>query len=87
MRYTHHAIDRLGNWDIKGPITLDDAVIVELEVEDKEATKLVVRKSYNDKSDIVLVLKPIDIGYLVITVWLNSKLDTHATLRAERFAA
>jgi hypothetical protein len=91
--YTRHAMkeclqDKLGQ--IGRPpclIDISKATIIEAEVTDEiEVTKLVIRLSYDNTRDIILVLRNFfDGAATVITLWTNSIKDTHNTLDRSKY--
>lgn len=90
LSYTAHAIDRerrlgKGRKPLPKYINLNLAELVELEVKKRAPYKAVFRMSYDNKSDIALVIKLKNMT--VITLWLNSRDDDHETLNREKYAA
>ena len=61
--------------------------VVEAELSDGVVTKIVVRKSYGLSHDICYVLRwdMQKSRLILITVWLNAKLDDHSTLDASKY--
>jgi hypothetical protein len=88
--FTKHASQRAIEKAILAPqsIEIQTGEVVEAELEGSRITKLVVRRAMNKDKDLVLVLVPKDVNtWMVVTCWLNSKDDTHKTLRKERISA
>lgn len=88
--FTKHASERAIEKAILAPQSIEIAAgeVVEAELEGSRITKLVVRRAMNQDKDLVLVLVPKDKEtWMVVTCWLNSKDDTHKTLRKERISA
>lgn len=88
--YSQHAIraslsDRYGEIRILKSITADRFDVVEVETHNGRTVKYVLRGSYNDEFDIVLVIMPATPGGFVKTVWLNRKSDRHSTLDRSRY--
>lgn len=89
VRYARHAedaakADRYGDLSryLRSYIDLDDAEIVEVEVQNGEVTKRVVRCQVTE--DLVLVLV-IGLEGLVRTVWGNLVADKHRSLDRSKF--
>ncbi len=88
LNYSLHALDSAYNdrYDI---IKLEEcynfskAEIVEVEVKNGVAIKVVARFDYNDKYDLTIVVVPQT--KIVKTVWLNRKDDIHNTLDATKY--
>lgn len=87
LRYTKHALesaqmDQYG--DIKLPRSINPSLcqVVEVEMQNNMAVKLLLRMPYNLAYDLCMVINP---DGSVRTVWLNSKRDKHSTLRAEKY--
>lgn len=63
-----------------------EIVEVELDDESNAVSKVVIRRPYDDKRDVVLVLIPYDDGTAIVkTVWCNLKNDNHMTLNLTRY--
>jgi hypothetical protein len=60
-----------------------DPHIFEIETERKKATKVVIRKHYDETRDIVLVVKPYQ--QVIVTAWTNKKEDHHDTLDKSQY--
>lgn len=91
LEYTGHA-KRAANDDRYGVITLPVALdtsaakVIEVEVDGNAVTKVLYRVSYDHKHDLCLAVIPRRYGaWLVKTVWLNRKDDTHRTLDEKRY--
>ena len=86
---TRHAKERAASKGVQLPDTLTIAagMVVELERDFGNLTKLVVRFPLDSKRDMVLVLVPADSSWLVVTAWTNTKADTHRTLNKARLSA
>lgn len=89
LRYTYHALnaaetDKYGEIILPDSLNLTQAEVVEMEVVRGKPYKIVARAKYSHEYDLVFVIL-VD-TLLVKTVWLNSKRDSHKTLRnPERF--
>lgn len=89
VTYTRHAKDRA----LTKGVTLSKSIyisagdVVELELDGRRLTKLVVRQSMTERVDRVLVLMPNGEGWTCVTVWTNHKNDNHATLNRTRLSA
>ena len=89
VTYTRHAKDRA----LTKGVTLSKSIyisagdVVELELDGRRLTKLVVRQSMDAHLDRVLVLVPNGEGWTCVTAWTNKKTDTHATLDRARISA
>ena len=89
LRYSQHAIDasrddQYGAMRLPRRIDVRKGEMIEIEVTGRLITKMVVRFSYNEELDIVMVVNPSD-GF-VRTVWFNKKTDKHATLNRAKYA-
>lgn len=87
-RYSRHAQDaasndRYGKLDLPKVLSTQDSELIELEVVNGKAHKALLRKSYDSKRDLCVVVL-IETG-LVKTVWCNLKSDLHKTLKVERY--
>lgn len=89
VTYTRHAKERaLGKGvTLSKSIYISAGDIVELELDGRRLTKLVVRQAMNASVDRVMVLVPNGDGWTCVTVWTNHKNDTHATLNRARISA
>lgn len=93
LAYTRHALTEAVN-DKLGALThaprsvkFQTYEIVEAELTDGEVTKLVVRLSYDERRDLILVLRHFDDGAAtVVTVWTNAIGDKHKTLNRKNYA-
>lgn len=82
LNYSWHALKRSSEKNIRlKPSLVVKGNVVETESINNRTIKLVVRTTYNDTHDLVLVVLP---GGFVKTVWLNHKKDTHKTLNKQR---
>ena len=60
--------------------------IIEVQVWNGRIVKAVVRTTYNDIHDLILVIVPEDIDKAFVkTCWLNRKDDTHCTLDRSKY--
>lgn len=78
--------DRFGQIPAIQSVTLGRFKVVEIEVQNRRVIKWVFRGQLSGELDIVLVLIPQPGRWLVKTVWLNEKTDTHRTLDKKRYA-
>lgn len=88
LNYSYHSLkaslsDRYGKIDLPENITIRRNEIIELETLNDKLNKLVLRTSYNDNFDLIIVL--LIQGSKVKTVWLNEKSDSHTTLDASKY--
>lgn len=86
--YSKHAkaVSQARGIRILGSITTARFEIVEVETKGHSAVKFVLRGNYNETHDIVVVLIPQHTGdWLVKTVWLNRRGDSHNTLNRSRY--
>lgn len=86
--YSKHALDeansdRYGQVDLPDTITFQLGDVIEIEVDNKQVIKMVVRVSYDDEKDLVLAIIPQN--GLVKTVWFNTRGDKHRTLDKWRY--
>lgn len=96
LHYSEHAkkaaqSDRYGFINLETVIKTEGAKVIEVETDDrtKQPIKVVIRKNYDQYNDICIVIllnKAVSGGFLVKTVWLNSKFDAHKTLDHARYA-
>lgn len=90
LRMTRHASLRSLEKNILVPPSLEITAgeVVELEIVQGQATKLVVRRAVSNTKHLVLVLVPgQDETWTVVTCWLNAAGDNHATLNKSRLSA
>ena len=88
LNYSHHAQtasydDRYGQMSLPTTLDVNDAQLIEIEVEDNEVVKGVYRTSYNTDLDLIIVMIPQ--RSFVKTVWFNKTTDTHKTLQAWKY--
>jgi hypothetical protein len=81
--------DRYGN--IAPPLgaSITPENLFEVEMIGNEVTKLAIRRLYNKKIDISIVMMPLHDSPLcafVKTIWLNRASDTHSTLDKSKYA-
>lgn len=99
LAYTRHALqealsDKLGTLThAPRSIRFTDADVIEIEREEItghpyfRTSKIVVRVPYDERRDLVLVLRKfIDGAAIVITLWTNNVGDTHSTLDRKKYA-
>ncbi len=92
LLYSKHAqgafADKYGEIVPPANMCFAEAAIVEVTEFNGVIDKLVLRKQYDEKTDLVLVLLPCTTKekWFVKTVWLNEHGDDHATLNTNRFA-
>lgn len=84
--YSQHAqeaakSDRYGLINLPVSVVFSGSDIIECEVIDNTLNKIIVRVSYDNKNDIILVMLIKSDSLFVKTVWLNSKSDNHRTLK------
>lgn len=60
-------------------------VVVEVELEDGNITKAVIRNDFNDKDDLITVVRFLPDGLLFVTSWLNRKSNNHEMLDTTRY--
>ncbi len=89
LRYGTHAQkaaqdDRYGKMNLPHRIDVRTGETIEIGVVNKTVTKMVIRFSYDDKLDMVMVIMPE--SSFVKTVWFNEKTDKHHTLNRSRYA-
>lgn len=88
LRYSPHALeeassDRYGNLDLPKSIGTHEAEVIEVEVRNGKPFKALLRKPYDDRRDICLVVL-LDRG-IVKTVWCNLRNDNHHTLDTSKY--
>jgi hypothetical protein len=93
MAYTRHAMneaahDKLGALShAPRSVCFRPQDVIEVEMADCELTKLVVRIPYDNRRDLILVLRNLyDGAATVITLWTNEITDTHGTLDRSKYA-
>ena len=92
LTYSNHAkkefADKYGQIVPPDSLNFGTAEVVEVTVFGTTIDKLVLRSSYDEKTDVIFVCIPCDNKkrWFVKTVWLNTKDDTHKTLDVNRFA-
>lgn len=89
LRYSRHALeaakdDRYGQIDLPKVFDSRQAELIEAKYQDDRLWRTLWRQPYSDTYDLNLVIEP-DTSR-VITVWLNSKDDTHDTLDEGQYA-
>ena len=88
LSYSYHAKnasydDRYGHMSLPNTLNVDNAKLIEIEVENNEVVKGVYRTSYSDDLDLIIVMIPQT--SFVKTVWFNKTTDTHTTLQAWKY--
>lgn len=78
--------DRYGDIKLPNVLNTNNAECIEAHIEDTEVLKLVYRVAYDDLKDLVLAVIPKNGRFIIKTVWLNLKSDTHKTLNRGRYA-
>lgn len=76
--------DRYGEIRLPHRIDVRKGQTIEIGVTGKEVTKMVLRFSYDETRDIIIVLMPKT--HFVKTVWFNLKTDQHKTLDHSKYA-
>ena len=89
LTYSNHAKrasydDRYGQMSLPDTLDIDNAKLIEIEVENNEVTKGVYRTKYDDDLDLIVVMIPHK--SFVKTVWFNKNTDTHNTLQAWKYS-
>lgn len=74
--------DRNGMIILPKEISFSGSDIIEIEVENKQVVKYVIRLAYSNTCDLILVFL---VTGLVKTVWLNCKSDNHSTLDKNKY--
>lgn len=90
--YTNHALHKARRnkhgrlIHLKNSIDLAQCDIIEIDVKNSVCTKILAKKNYNDRFNLILVLKPVkdSSALVVVTVWLNHINDNHSTLNKNR---
>ena len=87
VKWTQHATIKaqLFNIPLCNEVVYSGKDIIEAEVHHGHLTKIMIRKRYDAKYDLCLVLRAIMQGIIVVTVWLNDKNDMHCTLDDSRY--
>ena len=94
LQYSPHArkeanSDRYGKVKLPETINLETAYIFEVEINDSGVlNKIVARVPYNNKFDLVIVMKVNQyvVNYVIVkTIWLNSVDDKHKTLDESKY--
>lgn len=80
---SYHALDRCNEKNIRIPNKLTGDAF-EVELTNGRINKLALRCNYSDTHDLCVVISSTG---LVITCWLNHKLDKHGTLDRSKYAA
>lgn len=88
LEYSRHAMDeasgdKYGGVDLPEFIDFQLGNVIEIEVDNDKVIKMVVRVSYDEEKDLVLVIIPQN--GLVKTVWFNTRGDKHRTLDKWRY--
>ena len=88
LSYSHHAQnasydDRYGQMHLPDTLNVDDAKLIEIEVENNQVVKGVYRINYSDDLDLIIVMIPQK--SFVKTVWFNKTTDTHRTLQTWKY--
>ena len=89
LTYSNHAKrassnDRYGQMSLPTTLDIEEAQLIEIEVENNEVIKGVYRTKYDDTLDLIIVLIPQK--SFVKTVWFNRSDDTHSTLQHWRYS-
>lgn len=84
LKYGNHAKEdsELHSIDLPNPLDLDTFFPVEIEVIADSLRKTVYRGPLDEYRDLCLV---VDSDHFVRTVWINLKVDKHATLRKGKY--
>jgi len=88
LSYSYHAKnasydDRYGQMSLPNTLNVDNAKLIEIEVEDNQVVKGVYRTNYSDDLDLIVVMIPQT--SFVKTVWFNKTTDTHKTLQTWKY--
>lgn len=86
--YTQHAreaalTDKYGVIILPKSYNLANSDIIELEINNNDISKLVIRTGYNEEFDLSLVISLIT--GKIKTAWLNRKEDNHETLFKDKY--
>lgn len=94
--YSNHAkrasnSDRYGSIKLQNTLDLNKVKVIEVETcdYDSEIIKVLVRQPYNDHLDLCTVISlrnKVEDKYVVKTVWLNEKVDSHKTLDHSKYS-
>jgi len=84
LTYSNHAKrasfdDRYGQMTLPTTLDIEEAQLIEIEVENNKVIKSVYRIKYDDVLDLIIVLIPQK--SFVKTVWFNRSDDAHSTLQ------
>ena len=74
--------DRYGIIDLPESLDFSKAKLIEAEVINNRLTKMVLRASYDNRFDLIVV---VNTDLTVRTVWLNSRRDKHRTLDRSKY--
>lgn len=90
LRYTHHAVSEAradGAWPLPRRVDLNSAQVVEARVEHGTGRVLilVLRTHLDRKRDVVRVVRTDEVPWVVLTVYVNRKGDSHPTLDRSRY--
>lgn len=73
-------------FDIPEKVNMRGVQVIEVELSGMRMNKMVVRGTYDEERDIVLVIAPRRGEFFIKTAWLNDKDDSHLTLDVSRYA-
>lgn len=76
--------DKYGEMKLPRRIDVRKGETIEIGVTGKTVTKMVVRFSYDETRDLIMVIIPS--SHFVKTVWFNLKSDQHHTLNRSKYA-
>ena len=88
IKYSSHYSEVICDRGIGSFISADrlmSGVVVEVELEDGNITKAVIRNDFNDKDDLITVVRFLPDGLLFVTSWLNRKSNNHEMLDTTRY--
>ena len=89
LTYSNHAKrassdDRYGHMSLPTTLDIEEAKLIEIEIDNDEVIKGVYRTRYDDTLDLIIVLIPQK--SFVKTVWFNRSDDKHSTLQHWRYS-
>lgn len=88
IRYSKHYVESMCYRYIKKRVSTEyllSGTVIEVEVEDNEIEKAVIRNKYDNQFDLITVIRFVSDGILFVTSWINNVKNNHDMLDTTQY--
>lgn len=88
LKYSRHYVESMCYRYIKKRVTTEyllSGTVVEVEVDNDNIEKAVIRNKYDERFDLITVIRFVSDGILFVTSWINNAKNNHDTLDTTQY--